>query len=281
MKKAISYSLFGYGKIKREDSFDFHTYLRGLMLNVRLNRLIYPGWDIVLNVDHATYKAYFKIFDNINITVLVHTEDELCLSMLWRLKPIFLKDVNGNQKYSHVICRDLDSPTTYREAQAVEQWIKNDKIAHGITDSVSHNVFLMGGMCGFRPDGFISLFGETWDEMLSLSKGIDYKIKGADQIFLERYIFPKIGEKGKESITQHYVLGISDTELNDYYDHIPDIDLGIDEHIKESNHVCGHIGAAGYYEGPMFKFLRVHWDKFNDLIKVEKKYPLIFNWNLK
>ena len=39
----------------------------------------------------------------------------------------------------------------------------------------------------------------------------------------------------------------------------------ISEELKESNLICGHIGAAGNYQIPTYNFLRKHKDKFVDL----------------
>lgn len=280
MKKAISYSLFGFGKERAANCFDFHSYLRGLLINVRLNRLIYPEWDIILHVDQATFSAYEKLLTQIGVIVKVQPDAPLCLAMLWRMKPIFEKMPDQTWKYSHVICRDLDSPTTYREAQAVHHWIEHDKAAHAITDSVSHTIPLMGGMIGFRPDYITERIGQTWEEMLALAPDINYTRKGSDQDFLNRAIYPKVGEKGNDSITQHYILGHGDTFLSDWHNKIPDVYLGLDEALKESNHICGHVGASGHYEGELFRFLRPYWDQFQDLIKIEKSYPQIFYWNL-
>ena len=46
----------------------------------------------------------------------------------------------------------------------------------------------------------------------------------------------------------------------------------------ETRQVAGHVGAAGYYEAAMFKFLRKHREKFEHLLKWESKYPNIFYW---
>lgn len=277
MKKAISYSLFGYNKERHKDCFDFSSYLRCLMVNVRMNRLIYPEWEIVLQTNQETYNAFKKLFDNIGIIIRINPPAPLCLAMLWRLKTCFETE-KDNWKYSHVICRDLDSPTTYREAQAVKYWINRDKAMHAITDSISHNIPLMGGMIGIRPAYFNEKVGNTWDAMMKLSKGMTFEKKGSDQVFLNQCIYPTFATKGSESITQHYVKGHGDTFLNDYHNTIPDLEIDVPYQYSESNQTCGHIGASGYYETAMFKFLRKYKDQFTDLIEVEKQYPNIFYW---
>lgn len=273
--RCISYSLFGYNKPRQAQSFDFDSYLRGLMVNVRMNRLLYPDWVNVLQTDHSTYAGFKDLFKGIKITVNINEEAPLCKAMLWRLKPVFEIDGN-NHKYTHVLCRDLDSPSTFREVQAVTQWIQNEKAAHAITDSVSHNLPMMGGMIGFMPRHFWRTGKKNWDELVNV--GLDYSVKGSDQTFLNKFIYPKFAEHGNDSITQHYVLGMANTFLSDFHKEIPNIDTGLQDDLRESNETCGHIGSAGYYTTSMEKFLNKYKDKFNDLREAEKKYPNIFYW---
>lgn len=287
--KAIVYSLFGYGQPRHKDSFDFPSYIRGFMVNVRMNRLLFPGWVVVLETDKDTYSAFKKLFDNIGIEVRVNDPAPLCEAMLWRMKPIF--ETQGDRwKYSHVLCRDTDSPPTYREAQAVQYWINRDKAVHAITDSVSHTIPMLGGMIGVRPDYFTERAGQSWEEMMSQAKGIDFTKKGSDQAFLNKYIYPKFAEHGRDSITQHYFNGMPNTFLSDYRTCSCPPTVGHEDHCKnntpvdipfeykESNSVAGHIGAAGFYQTAMFQFLRKHRDKYSDLLKFEKEYPTTFYW---
>ena len=248
------------------------------MINTRMNKLLYPSWEIVLHTDFQTAKDYEPLFERSGIRVVICDPAPLCKAMLWRMKPCFEFE-NGQHKYSHVLCRDLDSPPTYREVQAVTYWMNRDKACHAITDSVSHDVPLLGGMIGFRPCYFTQHFPTTWDLFIQLGGDVDWKRKGTDQEFLSRVVYPVFGKKGTENITQHYVKGYGDTFLNDWHNSIPNIEVDIPYTLIESNEVCGHIGAAGFYEPPMFKFLRKHWDKFGAINEVEKLYPNIFWWS--
>lgn len=274
--KAIVYSLFGYNKERNENCFDFNSYLRGLMICLRMNRLIYPDFKVIMQTDFETYAGFKHLFDLLIekelIEVQVNESTELTRAMLWRLKPCF------DTRFDYVLCRDLDSPATYREAQAVLYWMNKDKACHSITDSVSHNLPMLGGMIGFKVRNFKDYTGFTeWGAMVD-NKGFDYKKKGADQDFLNQFIYPKFAKQGSDSITQHYVLGMPNTFLSDFHNEIQALELEIPFEYKESNNVCGHIGASGWYETAMFKFLRKHWDKFTDLIEIEKEYSNIFYW---
>ena len=271
-RKVISYALFGWGKQQNKDCFDFYSYLRGLAINIRLARLLYPDWDIILHLDESTYDGFGKLFNSYPIKLQLCSEAPLTKAMLWRMKPCF-------EDYDFVICRDLDSPLTYREAQAVDFWMKRGtKTAHAITDSISHNIPLMGGMIGFIPAYFRHRTGySSWEQMVNV--GYDWERKGADQDFLNNYIYPKVAQHGNDSITQHYILGMGNTFLSDYHNTILDVDIdNVPAIMRESNTVAGHIGAAGWYETYLFKFLKKYWDRFDDILEAEKEYKEIFYW---
>lgn len=299
MSKAISYSLFGYGKEKHPNGFTFDTYLVGLMLSIRLNRLVFPDWENVLETDNSTYTAFeplFKYLADRNILQIEQNPDgaKLCEAMLWRLKPAFWVDKFGKWEFSHVLCRDLDSLHTYREAQAVQVWINNDKAMHAITDSVSHDVYLLGGMIGIRPDHFTSKTNiQSFSGLMSLCN-IDLSAKGSDQTFLNSVIYPMVGEKGHDSITQHYFKGRGPTWLSDFHscncwlyestprahrDDCPEnTPIPLDDDLKETNDIAWHMGQSGWNQPHTLRIIEKHRDKFADLEAIEKEYKQIFYW---
>lgn len=278
MSKVISYSLFGYERTQNE-GFSFNSFLRGLMINIRFNRLLFPDWEINLQTDKATFEAWGDLFKQLPITYEVHDNGvPLTLAMLWRLRPVFEMEA-GQWKYSHVLCRDLDSVATYREAQAVQYWMNKDKSMHAITDSVSHDLPLLGGMIGVIPRYFTERVGvKTWKQLIDKNNSFDWKKKGSDQTFLNQVVYPCFAQKGNDSITQHYCLGMANTFLSDYHSSIQDLELAIPYHLKESNDCAGHIGAAGYYSTQTSKFINKHAEKFLDLIAIENQWPDLFSW---
>ena len=278
--KVICYSLFGYDRSRPDGCFDFNSYLRGLMINIRMNRLLFPDWEICLQTDQATYDAWGELFNRLPITIEVHQNGvPLTLAMLWRLRPVYYKNEDTTAKYSHVLCRDLDSIATYREVQAVRYWMNKDKTLHAITDSVSHDLPLLGGMIGIIPKYFTErTMTRTWKELIDKNNSFNWNQKGSDQTFLNQIVYPCVAQKGTDSITQHYVLGHGDTFLSDYHNKIQDMELDIPFEYKESNDCCGHIGSAGYYNGQTSKFINKHADKFLDLIEIEKDYSDLFSW---
>ncbi len=287
--KAISYSLFGFNQ-RNENCFSFDSYLRGLMLCLRFNRLIYPEWKTILQTDRSTYAAFQNIFSPLEEKELLIIEKnpdgaQLCEAMLWRLKPLF------DDGITHLLCRDLDSVATYRERQAVQYWVdRHTKSMHAITDSVSHDLPLLGGMIGFIPREFTARTGwANFGQMMSNGR-MDFSAKGSDQTFLNKVIYPKFGEKGHDSITQHYFNGYSNTFLSDFHtctcpppsghrsDCPNNYSIDLPEELKESNSVCGHIGSAGYYSTTTENFLRKYKDIFIDLHNIELQNTDVFYW---
>lgn len=278
MGNAISYSIFGYGQA------EFRSYLRGLHLNIRVAQLLYPDWKVVVMTDENTFGSPYgqyltKLFDSKIIDAYVQPTAELCRMMLYRLYPAFLTEGDG-MKYDRIICRDIDSLLSYRERQAVAYWERGPKMAHAITDSVSHTITLMGGMIGFQSGPFRDRMGvKSFDELLSLSQGIDFNRKGADQDFLNRYVLPKVAD----SITEHFVLGHPQTFRGDCHNFIHDIDLkeiGVQDELKETNGYGFHIGASGFQTDAVVKFLEKHGKDNEYWEGLEKQYPEIFYWRL-
>lgn len=291
--KAISYSIFAPSK---DNWADLETYLRGLAINLRLNKLLYPLWTTVLHLDKSTYSAYQNLFDGYvkcgRFQFRICDDAPLTKAMLWRMKPIFEKDQHTNHVWDAVLCRDLDSPTTYREVQAVEQWISSGKAAHAITDSSSHVIPMMGGMVGFIPKHFKDYASfSSWEEMFKDSRR-DFSVKGADQDFLCNEIYPMFISYGRDSMMQHYFLGMRNTYINGFLtcDCRRDdstyhkagcplnIKVSISNEFESTNDLCGHIGAAGAYMPIWDAFERKYRDEFLDLIEIEKEYSNVFYW---
>jgi hypothetical protein len=281
MASVISYSLFGYNQ-QHENCYDFRSYLRGLHLNIRIAELLYPGWKVFVMTDVNTYKSnyqgYFtKLWSDKRIDLEVMSNAPLCEMMLNRLYPMFLVD-EGKLRYDRIICRDTDSLLSYRERQAVAYWERGPKMAHAITDSVSHSITLMGGMIGFKSGPLRDRMGVTsFDELLALSQGIDFSRKGADQDFLNRYVLPKVAD----SITEHFVLGHPQTFRGDCHNFIHDIDLkeiGVADELKETNGYGFHIGASGFQTDAVVKFLHKHGKDNEYWEGIEKQYPEVFYW---
>ena len=71
------------------------------------------------------------------------SSQKVCLSMLWRLKPLWDNNVG------YLLARDMDSLPLPKDRRAVEEFMKSGCIVHSLGDNRAH-YGLMGGMCGFN-----------------------------------------------------------------------------------------------------------------------------------
>jgi len=295
--KAICYSLFGADRERYNGCFSFESYLTSLMLCVRFNRLVYPEWQTVLQTDKSTFDAFEGFFNYLTNRDIIRIEinpdnAELCRAMLWRLKPVFYHSDDGFD-YTHVICRDLDSLSTYREAQAVQMWMNNNKAVHAITDSTSHNIPLLGGMIGFVPSAFRDITDiKDWDQLMHKCN-IDLSVKGSDQKFLNQVVYPYFSKPGEDTITQHYFKGMGQTWLSDFHtcdcwlhswgvghkDGCPeDVEIPVSQNLKETNEISEHMGAAGFNHQQTMGLIKKYENLFEDLLLAEQGFPNIFFW---
>ena len=289
MKGAISYALFGYDRERAHNCFDFLSYLRSMHICLRFNRLIYPGWQMVVNIDKATFDSPYKSLflwyvQKGYIRFVIHENGApLCRAMLWRLHTVF-SYTHPEWEFSHVICRDLDSISTYREAQMVAEWVKEDKAMHCITDSVSHTIPAMGGMVGFRP-GYVNDImkitqhpQDAWNNLMAMAIDIDYRVKGSDQDFLGRVMYPKLCQNA----TEHFIKGRPHdlVEGNGRHYSVPTEPIAVSPKFVETNLLAGHVGAAGVYEAPTRKFLYYDDPFKSDYAEIEtmKGFEQLFYW---
>ncbi len=188
----------------------------------------------------------------------------------------------------HVICRDLDSISTYREAQMVKQWIQEDKAIHCITDSVSHDVAMLGGLCGFRPGYLNDILkltnkpDQAFNKLMDKGRGIDFNVKGSDQRFLNDYVY---NTDCCKNATEHFIKGRSHDKKEEngrHYSIDESIDIGVPDLFKATNLFAGHAGAAGFYEIPTLRFLS-HYDPYRKDYEELQNLCLclkqIFYWN--
>lgn len=264
--KVISYSLFG-----DPNSFEFDFYLRGIYFNARMNRLIYPDWETWIFVDGLLHNSHYDILIGLQrlikgMLVFEPETPERCAGMLWRLIPIFSNGV------THVMARDADAITTYREAVCIHDWLGSDMPFHAINDNHAHSG-LMGGMVAFRAKDFKEATGYTsFDGMVS---GLDLKAHGSDQNFMMKSIHPKI----KNGLFMHNLSGAGCEARYTSTDVNPIKNIGIDRKLWESSNTCRFIGSPGVVDFELLRFFK-RFDndpKFDDF---EKRFPDIFYWQL-
>jgi hypothetical protein len=266
--KVISYSIFG-----DPDSFEFPFYLRGLYFNARMNKLIYPDWKTWVSIEEDIYDSHRALIDALisnSLVQMVHLFEDapLCESMLWRMCPMFFESSQG--EITHVICRDADAITTYKEAQAVQEWIDSGLGFHGITDNPAHSLPMMGGMVGFKVDHFKAEFPQ-WTSFEEMIKGQDLSKRGSDQDFMMKKIYPF----AKPNMMGHFFDGCRENVKITRHtagNQIP----GVDPKLWESNLTCRHIGSPGVVDFETLRFFQ-RFDK-TDYSEFEKQFPQIFYW---
>lgn len=263
--KLITYALFN-GDAK---PFEKMAYIRGFFFNVRMNRLLYPEWKTHLEIDNALYWEYKILWDYLvaHTGMSINNNQEtpkLCEGMFWRTKPLF--DVG----VTHILCRDADSITTYREAACVAQWLNSGYSSHAILDNPAH-AGMMGGMVGFDTEKFKSITGFTsWGQMVG---GFDLSLRGSDQHFMNQILYPKL----KHSLMLHRQDGVGmEAAVNtDVISGTPNINPAL----WESDLTCRHIGSAGVVEMETLRFFE-RFDKASEPMfeEIEKRFPKVFYW---
>lgn len=269
--KYISYSIFG-----DPSSFEFNWYLRGLYFNLRMNKILYPDWMTQFNIERAIWFKYESLFHElsslIQYSVNFHDSVDKCTSMLWRMYEIFEGNyTNPIYNPTHVICRDADAITTYKEAQAVQEWIDSGLGFHSITDDPAHTIPIMGGMCGFRVDHFKQTFPE-YDTFEKLIGRDNLKDHGSDQNLLMKKIYPK----AKGNMMGHFFKGCKENVKivrNSVSNQIP----GVNPKLWESNNTCRMIGSPGVVDFELLRFFK-RFDNDPKFKEFEKKFPDLFYW---
>lgn len=238
MNNVISFSLFD-----KTGDWQFLFYLRGLVLNVWMAKIVYPSFTIHVTVERSIYIKYRLLLDALGVTVIMRDEDTLCRMMLWRLLAIF--ELNAD----YVFPRDTDALVTTREVINVEQFIRSGKVLHGIHDNKAHSVPLLGGLCGFKTDLLYDQYG-SWNNMISkATRPIDKH--GSDQYFLNDIIFQDF----KHSYFSEMLI-----------------------EQKDGSDLCvSFVGAAGCNEFETLRYLRANNIDLS-LGGVGNKFGSIFYW---
>lgn len=265
--KVVSYSIF---KAKCEP-FEFMAYLRGLYFNCRMNKLIYPEYQTIISLHkdfREKYKEYFDaLYSTFNASVWLSEPGPLCYQMLWRLQPLYMSDITD---ITHVICRDADAITTYKEAQAVQEWVDSGLGFHSITDNQSHTLPMMGGLIGVKVDHFKQTFPE-YNTFEKLVANFDLSKHGSDQNLIMKYIYPK----AKDNMMGHFFDGCKE-KVKITRNSVSGIIPGVDPRLWESGLTCRHIGSPGVVDLEVLRFFK-RFDK-TDYSAFESQFPDIFYW---
>ena len=193
-QRIIAISMFG----PRENAlFAQNTsigFLRDLLVDVTEK---YPGW--ILRVYHdasldgeliCSLECADQHVDFCNTTALgsLGRVSDYIPPKIWRFLPA------GDELVDVMVSRDLDSPITRRELEAVTDWLSSGKAWHAMRDHPMHFVPMLGGMWGFRPVLNRTFSRRVREKMLDRSLVSAYGGRG-DQRFLRDHVWPDIQQQ--------------------------------------------------------------------------------------
>jgi len=161
------------------------TCFRGMAFNCVLVTKYYPGWECLIFYDSTVPK---QVLDELTrLGAKLHD----CTDLNWpgaKLMAARFLTMDPEMGYEYSLSRDADSRITPREVEAVERWIAKKEFPFmSMHDSISHNIYMMGGMISWRPcvrniramiDSYFKAV--TWTPAY-----------GWDQEFLSMYIEPR------------------------------------------------------------------------------------------
>ena len=171
MKKVLTFSLWG----------DNPAYNIGSIKNAELAKLHYPDFECWFyihkeSVPNTTVNELLTF----NNTKVIFKDGDLtnCKPMMWRFEAI------DDPEVEIMMSRDTDTRIWDREVNAVNEWLKSDKLFHIMRDHPWHQNLIMGGMFGTKKNIKI----KSWTDLINQFK--QSGIRDYDQTFLEKKIYP-------------------------------------------------------------------------------------------
>ena len=172
MKKVISYSLWG----------DNPIYTHGALRNLEMAKEIYPEWTCRFYLDKNVPEDIVTKLKEGGAEVYKYMKDGDWYAMFWRFLPA------SDPKVDVMISRDCDSRLTVREKEAVEEWLKSDKLFHIMRDHPYHKTEILGGMWGVKKP----LLNNMKNLMSSYKMGNFWQ---TDQNFLRERVYPIVKDQ--------------------------------------------------------------------------------------
>lgn len=233
-----------------------------------MNSFVFPDWQTHLEVSRDIYNEYQALFDwlvsnnNLSLSINEDNNPPKCQGMLRRMKPIF------DQNVTHILCRDADALSSYREALIVQKWLESPKKCHAIIDNRAHSG-LMGGMIGFQTAWFRSCMeANSWEQLIS---GWDLSQHGSDQNWMNKMVLFRI----KDDLM--WSGGPLGDEIPDIYSQAPLPQ--VPTMLWESNLIPAFIGAPYFNEMECIRFFRRFEREPSKFEAIEKQFPKLFWWH--
>lgn len=175
-RKVLSYCLWGSSR----------KYIDGLLLNLDLVTLLYPGWELWCYCDKVALDLLGSQItgatkSKVPIRLILMRESGDWAGMFWRFLPLY------DQSVQIFLSRDADSRLSLRERVAVHDWEASGRAFHIMRDHPFHNAKILGGMWGCRVKETLKL-GVRFPSVTEL-KGNHYQM---DQEFLATVTYPLV-----------------------------------------------------------------------------------------
>ncbi|MDO5640354.1 MAG: hypothetical protein Q4G28_10870 [Neisseria sp.] len=179
-KSIIAFSLFGRSS----------EYLEPAVMNTELAGDIYPGWVCRFYIDGSVPEtAVQRLRDNGAEIVRVDEALESWPGTMWRF--LALDDAEA----ARVVFRDADSVISWREADAVGEWIQSGRLFHTLRDAGSHTELVLAGLWGAAAGAVPDIRGKI---QAYVDAGVTSR-HFADQLFLREQIWPYL----RQSLCAH------------------------------------------------------------------------------
>jgi len=174
----VSFSLYGTNP-------KYHV---GAIRNAEQIKKYYPDFIPLFYIGPGVLKSCVKDLVDRGAKLSYMSNSQVSDLMMWRF--VAVEKPNADV----VLIRDADSRFSDREAQAVEQWLKSDKLFHVMRDYPAHDVPIMGGMWGCKKQLGLRVF----DDIVNWLRQGSNREK-VDQSFLAEVVWPKVNH----SVMQH------------------------------------------------------------------------------
>jgi len=192
-QKIVSFTFFKQNITSKSDGV--RQYFAGISANLLLMSELYPGFVMRLyyDVDSDTELELNRLKANTPNLDLCPADNNPRLGNMARLYPLIWRFLPSlDPQVSLFLSRDLDSRLSAREAAAVNQFLRSDRMVHVMRDNPNHSASMMGGMWGARLDPTTrQQFKSSFRRMFK--DGLSYAARasgGWDQAVLKRYVWP-------------------------------------------------------------------------------------------
>lgn len=241
MVNVCSYSLFG------EREF-YYQCVPGI---VRAHHHLWKGWELWVHTDSSIqhHRARFACaYADAGLLKLVHVEEnfEVCRSMLWRMRPVWMPDVG------YVCCRDIDALPCEKDRRMTEIFVQSGCAVHCFNDNQQHTSTMMGGMVSFfapRTRELLSGF-PTWESLMAASTTLGQPSGGHDQILMHHHVWPTVCFEACEhrlhGLVPHPESKVKYTSIDPVP--LPDIHPAL---LGRTDGLIPYLGASGFYVQPV------------------------------